>query len=575
VQIVFDDGAGRVDLDVRVNNPSATVADLARALGHDGVDPPLLVAGRPVDPDLGLREAGLHEGVVVGVGPGAGDPGPSALPVRIGPVAFELVTVNGLDAGRRHLLSGAEAVVGRAPDCDVVLDHDAVSRRHAHLHLARDGTVTVEDLESHNGTWLAGEAVVPGAEPVPLPPGVPLRIGAYDLELRRVRDHDRPAAVDPGRDAGPAGTIAFNRPPRATVPDPPGDLDPPRPPRTDTAKAPVSVITIVTPLLFAGVMFAVLKQPHYLLFAGLSPVMAIGNAVDSRRRGRRSERRDRERFAREVGELRDRLAERADGERERRRAATPDAAEIARRVTLPSTTLWERQPGHPDFLLLRAGLGDVPWEPPVAVSRSAPPPAEVADVIGEASTLARAAVPVDLAGGGVVGLVGDRRAALAVARSLVCQAAALHGPADLPLMVLADRPGAGDWDWVKWLPHTRGPSGVDRMLSGDRELSTRMVEARLDAARGAPERRARPGAGAGPGLGGGGRAADAGPVLLVVVDDETLTAGRRAPTRSVLRGEGGPVAGIVIAGSADRLPSVCTTVVELHDGDGQASLHHP
>ena len=59
-----------------------------------------------------------------------------------------------------------------------------------------------------------------------------------------------------------------------------------------------------------------------------------------------------------------------------------------------------------------------------------------------------------------------------------------------------------------------------------------------------------------------------GPPLLVVVDDELLTDGRKAPTRSLLRGEGGPVAGIVVASTADRLPAVCTTVVEMTDPDG-------
>ncbi|HEY8543758.1 MAG TPA: FtsK/SpoIIIE domain-containing protein, partial [Acidimicrobiales bacterium] len=587
MQIVFDDGAGRRDLDVRVNHPTATVADLAHALGHDGDAPaPLLIDGRPADADLGLREAGLHEGALVapaGAARRAEDVG-TGRPTRTRrEPRWELVVVNGVDAGRRWPLAPGDHVLGRDAACDITLDHDAVSRRHAQVTLDADGRATLRDLDSHNGTWLAGEAVV---APVDLPEDTPFRVGALDLELRPVLDVDRPAAVDPHRATGPAGTIAFNRPPRAAVPPPPPDLTPPAPPRDTAGKAPVSVITIVPPLLFAGVMFAVLKQPQFLLFAGLSPVMAIGNAVDSRRRGRKAQREDRERYERAVERLRRDLAARAAEERQRRRTATPDPAEIARRVALPSTSLWERRPDHADFLLLRAGLGDVPWDPPVATHPSAGPvgssplsgsrpgslPEEVAEVVDAAATLPRAAVPVDLSGGGVVGVVGERSAALALARSLVCQAAALHGPADLPVMVLADAAAGPDWDWVKWLPHTRGPSGVDRMLAAGRDLATRMVEARLDAARSSPERRARPGAAAG-------RAATTtaaqGPTLLLVVDDETLTAGRRAPTRNVLRGEAGPVAGIVVAASADRLPAVCTTVIEVRDADGQATLHQP
>ena len=200
-------------------------------------------------------------------------------------------------------------------------------------------------------------------------------------------------------------------------------------------------------------------------------------------------------------------------------------------------------------------------EPP----RSAATPDELAEALAAAATLEGSPVPVDLSAGGVVGIVGDRSAALALARSLLCQAAALHGPADLPVMVLA-RPGAAaEWDWAKWLPHTRDASGAGRMLSADAELSTRLAEGRLRAA-GPRERNDRPPAGGRPLVG---------PTVLVVVDDESLTEGRRAPTRSLLRGEGGLVAGIVIASTVDRLPAVCTTVVEMVDPDGGAELTLP
>src|SRR5690606_15785338 len=177
-------------------------------------------------------------------------------------------------------------------------------------------------------------------------------------------------------------------------------------------------------------------------------------------------------------------------ERARRAAALPDPAEVVRRVALPSVTLWERRYDHHDFLKLRAGVGDVPWHPPVAeASRQGDVPDDLAAVLADAGTLSRSPVELDLAGGGVVGIVGDRPAALALARSLVCQAAVHHGPADLPMMVLARPEAAAEWDWVKWLPHTRDATGAGRVLSADPELSARMVEARLRAA----ETRDRPG----------------------------------------------------------------------------------
>ncbi|MGW6395705.1 FHA domain-containing protein [Streptomyces sp. NPDC055103] len=50
--------------------------------------------------------------------------------------------------------------IGRAPDNDVVVDDLVVSRRHAELRAESDGTYTIHDLGSHNGTFLNGRPVV-------------------------------------------------------------------------------------------------------------------------------------------------------------------------------------------------------------------------------------------------------------------------------------------------------------------------------------------------------------------------------------------------------------------------------
>lgn len=600
MQIVFIDGDRRRELDVRVNSPSATIDDLARAL-DPATERPLLVDDRPADPDFELIEAGLHEGAEVRFGAQRGGPrGPvDATPMSpwdaptgpplgaaAGPVdAFvplpwdapasggsigapaarpelELVVVNGLDAGRRFPLVPGTMVVGRAPGCEIVLDDGTLSRRHATVTLSADGEVTVDDLESHNGSWVAGEPVV---APMPLGRQVPLRLGALELEVRRVVADDRPLAFDPRRHTGAAGTIPFNRPPRPAPPPPPDEVTPPKGADTGRGKVPLSLIGIITPLLFAGIMFQVMGNAQFLMFAALSPLMGIANVIDGKRKGKKSDRSEKERFARELREFRTRLVELGDEERRRRELAAPDPAEIMRRVTLPSVTLWERRPAHGDFLRLRAGVGSVPWQPPVASKASlSEPPEELTQALAEAALLDGSPVPVDLSGGGVIGIVGHRTAALGLARSLLCQATALHGPADLPVMVLARPEAAPDWDWAKWLPHTRDASGTGRLLSGDSDLSARLAESRLKAV----DPRDRPS----PGPGG---ARPVGPTLLVVVDDESLTDGRRAPTRGLLRGEGGLVAGIVIASTVDRLPAVCTTVVDMTDPDGVADLFLP
>lgn len=91
-----------------------------------------------------------------------------------------LVVTDGGLRGTRIGLTDAPILLGRANDSTLVLTDDYASTRHARLSL-QDGVWVVEDLGSTNGTYL-GSRKLDG--PMPLQPGVPLRIGKTVLELR-------------------------------------------------------------------------------------------------------------------------------------------------------------------------------------------------------------------------------------------------------------------------------------------------------------------------------------------------------------------------------------------------------
>lgn len=61
-------------------------------------------------------------------------------------------------AARLVELSKPVTLIGRDPDCDVVLDDPGASRRHCRIRRVGQGHV-VEDLGSTNGTYVNGAAV--------------------------------------------------------------------------------------------------------------------------------------------------------------------------------------------------------------------------------------------------------------------------------------------------------------------------------------------------------------------------------------------------------------------------------
>lgn len=69
-----------------------------------------------------------------------------------------LIERSGPHAGRRHTVSVGSHVLGRGQGASVEIDDVDVSRRHARLEVGPD-RVVVEDLESKNGVYVAGERI--------------------------------------------------------------------------------------------------------------------------------------------------------------------------------------------------------------------------------------------------------------------------------------------------------------------------------------------------------------------------------------------------------------------------------
>ena len=108
-----------------------------------------------------------------------------------------LVSTDGPLKGLRYqVLDGDGITVGRADNCDVVIDDPEVSRHHATVVLYNSG-IWVRDEGSRNGVFIDDKRVV---HPKELRPGSELNIGGHHfmLELDDIPEDD-PSIVRPVR----------------------------------------------------------------------------------------------------------------------------------------------------------------------------------------------------------------------------------------------------------------------------------------------------------------------------------------------------------------------------------------
>ncbi|GAA1763651.1 FHA domain-containing protein FhaB/FipA [Nostocoides vanveenii] len=95
--------------------------------------------------------------------------------------APNLVVTSGPLAGTRIPMGENDILIGRNPECHLVLDDDFASGRHARIFPAEGGW-GVEDLSSTNGTFVNNHRI---DEAVAFEAGSQIRIGRTIIELQK------------------------------------------------------------------------------------------------------------------------------------------------------------------------------------------------------------------------------------------------------------------------------------------------------------------------------------------------------------------------------------------------------
>ena len=245
---------------------------------------------------------------------------------------------------------------------------------------------------------------------------------------------------------------------------------PPEVPSQPSRGLPARVLPILVSVAGVGFMAAafasgspVTRNPMFLAFPAVTLVSMVVAGITGRGGRRGGIDADRADYLDYLGRLRRTVTETAAAQRARLNWTHP--APDALWTLVGGPRMWERRAGDCDFRRVRLGVGTQPLATPLVepeIPQHADPvtAAAVRRFIRTHGTVA-GPLTIDVRDPGTVTIEGDAAAARALGRAVVCQLAVLHSPDVVAIVgAIADAHRA-QWDWLKWLPHTQHPSGLD------------------------------------------------------------------------------------------------------------------
>jgi len=207
----------------------------------------------------------------------------------------------------------------------------------------------------------------------------------------------------------------------------------------------------------AGAGLAVVSHSVVLLaFMLLSPMLVFTSTYENRRQQAQEHAQAVADFEAAVDDLTARQALLQAEEAHLRHEGSPPVDTVAAWATTRDRRVWERGAHHLDALTLRVGTATLPTAVSIAVASGGglADRSRLEARLAPTRSIAGLPVEIPLLEAGHVGVSGAD-GANGVARSLVVQAAVLHSPAVLAIAAIVDPSSVDDWEWLKWLPHTR------------------------------------------------------------------------------------------------------------------------
>lgn len=145
--------------------------------------------------------------------------------------------------------------------------------------------------------------------------------------------------------------------------------------------------------------------------------------------------------------------------------------------------LWERGVSDDDFMRISIGMGLVPLCVPLKypekrqLQDESQLETKAREFAQESAYVKSAPVLCDLLSMPTLGIIGDRQAALSVAKKIIVNISTLHSYQDVRIIMLYPQSEVNDWDAFRFLPHVFDEMHETRFMACERIEAAKILEA--------------------------------------------------------------------------------------------------
>lgn len=495
-------------------------------------------------------------------------------------------------AYQKYDLTGIQRInIGHDPDKNhISYQNDFVGGEHCSISV-QNGQAILHDHNSRNGTYLNFQRVQGKA---PLKYGDSIRvmrlniiylgnmIAINDCDNLRVKFQALKGKEINERLAGPKSSskqerVLFHRSPRnlRKLNTEPFEIEPP-PGLQEYQDAPLAMmigpsLTMAIPMVLGSSLsiwasrasgahssaFMYMGMVTALTSALIGAMWAVINLRHSMKMRRKIENRRFESYSEYLIRTRDRI-EMAYNENTEAMKERYLSAEACCALDERSPLLWNRNAFHDDFLSVRLGIGDMPFQANIVIPKERfsvlnDSLAEKPQVIREDfRTLKDVPITVDLLQNRLVGVAGgeNRKDAIAIVRAMIAQIAASNCYTEVKIGVIYDNNSDIDrnvWDFAQWLPHVWSGDKKIRYMATNQEERGDVFYALTQIMRNRSEEE---------------REQSLKPRFVLFVTDPTLLDGEAISHYIYSRGRDLGLTAVLLSERPEELPNECECVIE-------------